>query len=156
LLRCRLLGVGFIETDWGNVGCDRDAPREILDAGWNLALESLDSFAAGINADIISFVDINEIGGESLPMSKLQRYASVAGRPCGMVPINFQSIDEYLDTLSKVTRKNLRRKAREASDVTTVETTDAAPWIDEMYRMYLDTIERSEAVFGEHSQQFFL
>ncbi len=94
LFRPRLLGVSSTEGEWGQVGVDPDAPREILDAAWNLALEALRALAAGLRADVIAFVNFTMDSGRSIPVHKLRGDASLSGLPSGHVPVPYRSLDE--------------------------------------------------------------
>ena len=70
----------------------------------------------------------------------------------------FQDWDEYFRTLSKATRKDLRRKFRKTESASKIEmeiATDIAPYIDEAYPLYLAVHERSPFKFESLTKNYF-
>ena len=78
-------------------------------------------------------------------------YARVPSLPMTRLSIDYSSFDEYMTkALSKVTRKGLRRKFRDAEASSPIELTvmhDVTPIVDEIYPLYL-------AVWGKSPLQF--
>ncbi len=86
---------------------------------------------------------------------------SVAGRTLAYVPIHFDSIDEYMASMSHSRRHNLRRKLR-SRDELTVEVLntgcprlDSAQWRAELYRYYLEVYQHSDNRFELLTSAFF-
>jgi hypothetical protein len=87
--------------------------------------------------------------------------AVLAGQALAYVPIDFASIDQYLQRLSAARRKDLRRKlrSRDALDVETI-TTGSGPLRDpqvlaELYSLYVNVYEQSETHFDLLTADFF-
>ena len=79
--------------------------------------------------------------------------------PMTRLPLHFENWDEYFRTLSKATRKDLRRKFRKAERAPKIEMeliTDIAPFIDEIYPLYLAVHERSPLKFETLTKDYFL
>jgi uncharacterized protein len=151
----KIMGVGFVEGEWGEVGVAPDVDREILEVAWDIALESMDSLAEGLEISFVAFLNLNTGSGRMLPMHKLKAYSQLEGFPCGVLPLPYTSLDQYFAQLSAATRKNLRRKLRAAKEIEIVRTRDPKPWLDKIYAFYRLTVDRQELQFGVHQPEFF-
>ncbi len=155
LLRPRVLAVGFVEGEWGEIGFDREADQRMLHLAWDLALEKLQMLAVQLKVDIVAFANFNSESGSMIPVNQLNGFADIKSVPCAQLPIKFSRVEDYLNSLSKNMRKDLRRKWRKASDIKIVRTYDISPWLDQVYQFYLEQIKRSELVFGVYLKDFF-
>jgi predicted N-acyltransferase len=86
-------------------------------------------------------------------------YTRVPSLPAARLSLNYPSFDDYLQSaLSKNTRKNLRRKFRDAEAGDPIEMqalTDISPYIDEVYPLYRQVFERSSLRFEELTPEYF-
>ncbi len=155
VLSPRILGVGFVGGEKGQIGCARDLDRATLEAAWTLALEMLDVLAQQLDAACRTFVNFTSESGRWIPMQKLTRFAQVQSLPYCSLPIVYDSLENYLASLSKATRKDLRRKLRDAQDIEIRRTREPGLWLDTMYQWYLRAVERSEVVFGIQRLEYF-
>ena len=155
LLFPRMLGVGFLESEWSQVGIEPSLEPDVLDAAWNLALEALRTLAARLRVDMTVLLHFTTSSGRMLPMHKLNGFSEMAGLPYAQVPINFRNLEGYIETLSAKMRADLRRKLRKTPEVEVRRTRDAGPWIDTIYRLYLETVAQSEVVFLVHPRTYF-
>ena len=76
----------------------------------------------------------------------LNGYARIPSMPMTRLALHYKDWDEYFRTLSKATRKDLRRKFREAERAAKLEmevVNDIASLVDEIYPLYLAVHERS-------------
>jgi predicted N-acyltransferase len=64
-------------------------------------------------------------------------------------------MEEFLAGFSRATRKDLRRKMRASHEVRVVRSRDISPFLDRIYRLYLETVARSPVTFGVHKRLFF-
>ncbi len=151
----RVLGVGFVEGEWGQIGFDATVPKARLQAAWQLALSTLYNLQRSLKSDLIAFVDFNQQSGAMIPMSALKGYATMASNPCGVLPIRYASLDHYLERLSRGMRKNLRRKLKKTDRLQVVRTTEPQPWQDQIYALYQKTVERSDTIFGVQRPAYF-
>lgn len=85
----------------------------------------------------------------------------VEGQALAYVPIDFQSVDEYLQRMSKSRRKEFRKKLRESSHVDVEELQcGASQFFEEsflaiLYEMYLSVFKQSEIHFDLLTPGFF-
>ena len=103
----------------------------------------------------------NAKGGECIAAAKQQGFIMVEGQALAFVPINFSSIDQYLQGLSKTTRKGFRRKlkSREALEIKQLSTGDKmfddAQHVAEFYQLYLNVYQQSDIHFDKLTYDFF-
>ena len=86
-------------------------------------------------------------------------YVRMASMPMTRLLLRYDNWDEYFRTLSKATRKDLRRKFRKTERVPKIEmqvVTDIAPLIAEIYPLYLAVHERSPLKFETLTKEYFL
>lgn len=85
-------------------------------------------------------------------------YARVPSMPSVKLDLNFSDFNEYMETrLSKVTRKNLRRKFREVAQTEPIEMqamNDLTPYVDEVYPLYLQVYERAVLKFEKLTKDY--
>ncbi|MEP6709532.1 MAG: GNAT family N-acetyltransferase [Verrucomicrobiota bacterium] len=85
-------------------------------------------------------------------------YARVPSMPMTRLPLNYRRFDDYLATLGKATRKDLRRKFRKAEKAAPIKCEvlhDITPLIEEIYPLYLQVYERSRLKFERLSREYF-
>ncbi len=108
----------------------------------------------------ISLITFKEFPASArLAFAAAAGYARVPSYPGVRLPINFPSFDAYLETLSKPTRKNLRRKFRDSAAQGAVDLeVSSAPspaTIDEIFALYAQVYERSEVRFEKLTREYF-
>jgi len=155
IFRPTLLGIGFVESEWSQIGIDTSISENILDKCWDLALEKLEIFAKDIKASLISFINFNSESINTLPLSKLKDYSSILITPYAVLDLDYTDLEEYMSSLSKKMRKYLARKTRTAKSVRVIKTKDPSEYIEEIYRQYLFVVNKSEIKFSRHSKYFF-
>ncbi len=155
LFNPRVLGIGFIEGEWSEIGIDAHMDGEALDDAWDLALKALETLADELKSDLVAFNNFNPMSGKVLPMGKLKAYTQVPSLPCALLPVPYQGLKDYINHLSRNARKNLHRKMREANDVRIIRTRNPRPFLDKIYHFYQKTAEQSEITFGVHRRLYF-
>jgi hypothetical protein len=150
-----MMGVGFIEGDWGDIGVDVQEPKELLAEALRMAIALFHQVARERGMLMRTFIDFTGESGDFLPLKELGQYQRTPGRPCAFLEIEFSSVDQYLATLGKSTRKDLRRKMRRKEQVSILWTQQVSAHIEQIYSFYLKTIERSSTVFGILNKDFF-
>ena len=89
------------------------------------------------------------------------RCSVLAGQALAYVPIDFVTVEQYLQRLSPARRKDLRRKLRSrcALDVEMIATGSSplcdAQMLAELYSLYLNVYEQSETHFDLLTPEFF-
>lgn len=155
LLCIRILGVGMVEGEWGEVGIDREMSLDVLRQAWEMALESLDALADGLDAKLLAWVNFTTQSGRMIPLHLMRGYAAMPSIPCQVVPIRHDSLEGYLESLSKTTRKDIRRKLRAAESVVIVRPPDPGPWLSSIKKLYQRTFHAAEFSFGEQRGLYF-
>ena len=96
---------------------------------------------------------------DALETFTLNNYQRAPSMPAARLKLDFADFEEYMTVrLSKVFRKNLRRKLRasEGSSPIAMEVlTDATRLVDEIYPLYRQTYERSDFKFEELNKEYF-
>jgi predicted N-acyltransferase len=85
-------------------------------------------------------------------------YTRVPSMPLTRLALKYADFDEYLKTLGKATRKNLRRKFRKAQEAAEIEmevVSDITPYVDEIYPLYQQVHERSPLKFETLTKNYF-
>ena len=149
----RVLGVGLLEGGWSEIGIDPHIDAGTLEAAWEKALDALQILATECKSDVVAFYNFNHHG--KLPGEVLEKFNRVPWMPCAGLPITFNSIEEYLSCLSRAARKDLRRKMRVSCEVRVVRSRTISPFLERIYKLYLETVERGPTAFGVHNRLFF-
>jgi len=149
----RVLGVGLVEGEWSEIGIDPHLDEGTLDAACTMAFSTLQTLADELESDIVALYNFNQYG--KLPGEVFKKFHQVHYRSCARLPINFDSIEEYLSGLSRGARKDLRRKMRVAPEVRVLRSGTISPYLDRVYKLYLNTVERSPMPLGTHNRLFF-
>jgi predicted N-acyltransferase len=85
-------------------------------------------------------------------------YARIPSMPMTRLALGYRNFDEYFATLSKATRKDLRRKFRKTEGAATIDlqiVNDITPYLDEIYPLYLQVHERSPLKFETLTKDYF-
>ncbi len=120
---------------------------------------SLRIYAWQNKASLVVLKDFPAKYRSTLEVFRLNDYARIPSMPMTRLPLHFENWDEYFHTLSKATRKDLRRKFRKAGRAPKIEmavVTDIAPFVDEIYPLYLAVHERSPLKFETLTKDYFL
>lgn len=103
----------------------------------------------------------NAYAEEVVAASLQAGFVSLQGQALAYVPIDFDSMDQYLSRLSASRRKDLRRKLRSAAalQIETVATGSAffadEQVLQQFYALYLNVYQQSEVHFDLLSPDFF-
>ena len=119
----------------------------------HMAFGALQTLAAELKSDIVALYNFNQYG--KLPGDVFKKFNRVQFRSCARLPIDFNSMEEYLSRLSRAARKDLRRKMRVAPEVRVMRSRTVSPFLDRIYTLYLETVARSPMALGVHNRLFF-
>ncbi len=130
------------------------------DAVW--AAEGLHSclkaFARHSRASLVVLKDFPSSYREPLRNFSSNGYTRVASMPATRLSLQHRGFDEYVASLGKATRKNLRRKFRKTAQSAPIDFAvlhDVTPVIDEVYPLYLQVHERSRLRFEKLTPEYF-
>src|SRR6266496_5332561 len=151
-MRVLMVGCGAGTGDLG--GCDQ------RDKAWvaNALRASLLTYARRNKASLVVLKDFPANYRSAVETFALSGYTRIPSMPMTRLPLRYENWDEYFRTLSKATRKDLRRKFRKAERAPKIEmeiVTDVAPYIDEIYPLYLQVHERSSLKFETLTKSYF-
>jgi predicted N-acyltransferase len=121
--------------------------------------ETLWTYAKKNKAALIVLKDFPANYRSALEPLRSNDYARMPSMPMTRLPLRYENWDEYFRTLSKATRKDLRRKFRKTERAPKIEmdvVSDVAPFIDEIYPLYLAVHERSPLKFETLTKEYFL
>src|SRR6266581_4595468 len=119
---------------------------------------SLGSYARQNGASLIILKDFPAKYRSALEPFRSNGYVRIPSMPMTRLALHYQNWDEYFRTLSKATRKDLRRKFRKAERTPKIDVgivTDTTPYIDEIYPLYLQVHERSPLKFETLTKDYF-
>jgi hypothetical protein len=147
----RILMVGCAVGE-GQVACSEPWAVQALH-------EALSVVAKRERAPIIVFKDYPARHREALSHFSNDGYRRVPSMPAAKVDLDsYKDFDDYMQRrLSKVFRKNMRRKFRASEDIGKPEMTvlnDVSEIIDEVYPLYKQTLARAEFSFEELTPEF--
>jgi len=153
LFQPRVLSVGLLTGEWSEIGIDPQIDEGTLDAACKMAFGAMQKLAAECKSDIVALYNFNHYG--KLPGEVFKKFNRVQCQSCARLPINFNSMEEFLARFSKAARKDLRRKMRASHEVRVIRSRTISPFLDRIYKLYLETVERSPVSFGAHRRLFF-
>ena len=122
--------------------------------------ESLPRIASALKARMVVFKDFPR--SYRTPLRHLLKggYTRVPSMPGSRLELDFKDFEEYLTRkLSHKTRKNLRQKYRHAAagePLTLQVVSDIEPYIDEVFPLYQQVLERSHYRFEELTKSYFV
>jgi len=153
-LTMRVLMVGCVAGTGDLAACDEK------DEAWvaNALQATLSAYARQNKASLVALKDFPAAYRSELETFSLNGYARIASMPMTRLPLHYKNWDEYFRTLSKATRKDLRRKFRKAEHAPKIEmevASDVAPLVDEIYLLYLAVHERSPLKFETLTKDYF-
>jgi hypothetical protein len=152
LLTPRVVMCGHPTTE-GFIGVkDNSYPRLV-----ERLVDGMRSIAKDEDATIIAFKEFTDKDDGFLGPLLNMGFHRVRGYPSVEIDIRFKSFGEYLSTLSRSTRRDLKRKYRaaEGAKIEMEVKNSLGDFLDDAYRLYLDTFERGDAKFEKISKEFF-
>ena len=151
-MRVLMVGCGAGTGDLGT--CEQK------DEPWmaNAFQETLRKYARRNRASLVVFKDFPANYRSALETLLSNGYARVPSMPMTRLSLHYKNWDEYFRTLSKATRKDLRRKFRKAERAPKMDmevVNDVTPFVDEIHPLYLAVHERSPLKFETLTKDYF-
>jgi predicted N-acyltransferase len=151
-MRVLMVGCGAGTGDLG--ACEeKDGP-------WvaNALQATLRTYARRHKTSLVVFKDFPANYRSTLETLVSNAYARIPSMPMTRLPLRYANWDEYFGTLSKATRKDLRRKFRKTESAPKIEMevlNDLTPLVDEIYPLYLAVHKRSPLKFETLTKDYF-
>ena len=121
--------------------------------------EAIDAYRPHGKASLILLKDFPALYRGTLEPFTRHGYQRAPSMPAAHLELDFADFEEYMTRrLSKVFRKNLRRKLRASESgapITMEVLTDAAHLVDDLHPLYRQTYERSDFQFEELNKAYF-
>ena len=149
----RILCVGLLVGEWSEIGIDPHLDAGNLDAACTLAFGAVQTLAAERKSDIVALYNFTQYG--KLPGDVFKKFNQVQCQSCARLPIDFDSMEEFLSRFSSAARKDIRRKMRASQEVRVIRSRTVAPYLDRIYQLYRETVARSPLAFGVLNRLFF-
>jgi predicted N-acyltransferase len=154
-LTMRVLMVGCA-AGTGDLGaCDENDETWIA----NALRANLRTCARQKKASLVVLKDFPAKYREALGAYTSNGYARIPSMPMTRLTLHpFQDWDDYFRTLSKASRKDLRRKFRKAERAPKIDmevVDDITPWVDAIHPLYLAVHERSPFKFETLTKNYF-
>src|SRR5215472_16886697 len=151
-MRVLMVGCGAGTGDLGQ--------RDEKDEPWvaNALQATLRTYAKQNKASLVVFKDFPANYRAALETLVSNAYARIPSMPMTRLRLPYSNWDEYFATLSKATRKDLRRKFRKAERAPKIEmelVNDIAPLVDEIHPLYLAVHEQSPLKFETLTKAYF-
>jgi len=124
----------------------------------NTLQASLSAYAKQNNASLVVLKDFPATYRSNLETFPSHGYARIPSMPMTRLSLSYNNWDEYFQTLSKATRKDLRRKFRKAERAAKIEmevVSDIASLVNEIHPLYLAVHERSPLKFETLTTDYF-
>jgi len=153
-LTMRVLMVGCAAGE-GHLGVSDAADAEWLTIA---LLATLETYARSSGASLVVLKEFRLCYRETLERFTENGYARIASMPLTTLALRYRDFDDYLNTLSKATRKDLRRKFRRIEKAAPIELevlTDVTTFVHEVYPLYLQVHERSALKFERLTKDYF-
>jgi uncharacterized protein len=154
-LKLRILFVGFPTTEHLHLGIH---PQEDNETVMHQALKELEIFCRQEKISTLLFYNLTEDQTILSRYLKDARFTRMENFPNTMLHITASSLDEYLNGLSKNTRKDLQKKLRRSEQkahLTTSLCTDIEGFRDEIYTLYLNNFSESDVNFEILTPDYF-
>jgi hypothetical protein len=138
----------------GRIGI-QDDPYKVM----NAIQEALDSIAKEQKASIIGFKDFNAFFSDVLDKNLDKSFFRIDSLPTTEMQINFKDFDNYLKSLSSVTRSGIKRKLKKVDQKCEVQL-EVKPSLNEeelnaVYGLYLQTYQKNEMSLEKLTLEFF-
>lgn len=151
----RMLMVGSTAGE-GHLGYQNHQERDWVS---NALHEVLGVYANRNKVPIIVLKDFPAEYRETLAPFSNNGYTRIPSLPAAALDLNFSSFDHYLQkTLSKVTRKSLRRKFKKVDQLETPiqmeMVSDITPYIEELYPLYLQVYNKARFKFEKITREY--
>ena len=120
--------------------------------------ETLVSVARANKAPLVVLKDFPSRYREILRPLEAAGFTRVPSMPLTRLKLEYANWDEFFATLSKATRKDLRRKFRKAERAPKIDmevVTGIAPHLDDIYPLYLAVHNRSPMKFETLTKEYF-
>ncbi len=160
ILKIKVLGIGFVEGEYGQIGMDPSLllpdSQADLDNIWTEIFKTLKSMAKIYKLDLIAFKDFTDLTLKELPEKVRSDYICANSLPFCYLNINFKTIDEYFNQISNDMKRYLKHSLKKSANIKTVLTENPSEAeIETIYYFYAKAVSEAELFFGQHNKEYF-
>ena len=123
-----------------------------------ILVREMESIAAKERASIIAFKEFPEGYDAPLQPLKAMRFHKFRALPYVKLKLPFKSFEEYLNSLSRKTRADLRRKYKKVDGLVKIEMevrNNLSGLLDEAYKLYTANLDRADMTFENITKDYF-
>ena len=154
-LKMKLLFLGAPTTEYLYMGISQNEDlREVLDQ----ALIELKKLCKTRDIKTIIAYNLTPQHKELAKYFEDKSFSRMENFPNARIEITSASVEDYINSLGKSTRKDIRRKLRQSSSIVKLHTDtceNIESIIDEIYKLYLNNFDESDIHFEILTPQFF-
>ncbi|GGH19040.1 hypothetical protein GCM10007036_21640 [Alsobacter metallidurans] len=156
LMTLRLAALGSPVAERCHIGFAPTAPPERQP---ELLALMLDAFEAMADAEGCGLMAVKDAGERDMPLWRRitdeRGYQPIPGLPTGMLDMPAGGLDGYLATLSRATRKDLRRKMRVREDLRVERRQCVDDVVEAVGALYAETVAHSDLQFEHLPPNYF-
>ena len=156
LLTLDLAALGSPVTEVCHVGFAPDVPAERRVPLLQALLDGLEHLAEEERCGLMAVKDAAEADrGLWRPALEGRGFQAMPGLPTGLLAVPPGGIEGYLATLSRATRKDLRRKAKQRQRLRIEHRTNVDDVLDRIAALYAETVAHSDLEFEHLPPAYF-
>src|SRR5262249_44075763 len=155
LTSLRLVCFGSPVTETCHIGFAPDLCPETKEILLRLLFDSLERHAAELDISLVAIKDVAASDVELVAQCLRGRYQRLAGLPTAVLPLPFADSEAYLRSLSRATRKDMRRKLKAATGIAIERSRHIDAVLPEVAALYDETHGRSELQFEHLPPAYF-
>lgn len=156
LLKKKIIFLGTPTTEGFSMGISSEEGRELV---LNKAIEELWTFSKNEKIAGIAFYNLSSKDLELSQYLKAKNFLKMEAMPTTAIDLKVASLEEYIRSLSKNTRKDLKKKLRRSQELARLKTElreDISGIIDDIDRLYAENFNRADVHFETLTRDFFL
>ena len=152
---------GFLKLRMMMLGCAAGEGQLDHSAQWLVPAlrEAIEAYRVQAGASIVLLKDFPSTYRACLAEFSRDGFQRAPSMPAAKLELDFATFEEFMSRrLSKVFRKNLRRKFRAVEKAPPIEMevrSDAGELVDELFALYWQTYRRSDFKFEELNKEYF-
>ncbi len=154
-LKVKILFIGSPLTEEAAIGIREGSDKEKI---LRFFLAKMLNFCNSEKIGVITFYNLTAADSYVLEFLKRHRFASMEAFPLARLTIKKHSLEEYIQSLGKHTRKDIRRKLRKAyasAEIKIEERDNLDGLLDHAYQLYLNNLNGGDVSFEKLTPEYF-
>ena len=154
-LKMKMLFIGSPFTEEGIIGLRGDCNKEHV---LRFFLAKMLHFCNTEKIGVITFYNLPANYSYTLDFLKRNNFAQMEAFPLARLTIKERSLEEYIQSLGKSTRKDIRRKLRNAytnAEIKIEERNNLDGLLDRAYQLYLNNLNSGDVSFEKLTPEYF-